>query len=94
MMPHDQHCAIEDMAERWMHEVLEHSEEPFSDQDRVHCQLFALLYIGRSLDAIDSRLMHMETLLRGMYDKEHKKCSWNSLMREINDRWRNRYGKQ
>ena len=92
MMPHAQHCAIEDMAEHWMHEVLKH--KPFSDQDRVHCQLFALLYIGHSLDAIDSRLMHMETLLRGIYDKKNNKCNWNSLMREINDRWRNRHAKQ
>lgn len=92
MMSQRENCAIEDMAEYWMDEVLNRFEEPFNEQDKVHCLLFSLLYIGHSLNAIDSRLMHMETLMKGIYDKdEDGKHSWNSLMREINDRWRARH---
>ena len=95
MMAKHEPRAIEDIMAYWMNQVLDRVDEPFSDQDTVHCQLFALLYIGHSLDAIDNRLMHMETLMKGIYDqKEESKFSWNSLMRKINDRWRNRHAKQ
>lgn len=84
--------AIEDMAEYWMNEVLGCIDEPFTDHDKVQCQLFALLYIGLMLDAIDSRLMHMETLMRGIYDQsQDKERSWNTIISEINQRWRERH---
>ena len=55
--------AVEDMAEYWMNEILDHYEEPFSDKDQTHCLLFSLLYIGHTLNAIDTRLMNMENTL-------------------------------
>lgn len=60
--------AVEDMAEYWMNRVLGRFNESFDDQDIVYCQLFALLYIGHSLDAIDTRLMNVENLLLGIYE--------------------------
>lgn len=60
--------AIEDMAEYWMNEILDCLNEPFNDQDIIHCKLFALLYIGHSLDAIDTRLMNVENLMFGIYE--------------------------
>ena len=59
--------AVEDMAEYWMNRILDRLDESFNDQDIVHCQLFAILYIGHSLDTIDTRLMNVENLLLGIY---------------------------
>ncbi len=87
--------AVEDLAEYWMNEVLDRVDEPFSDDDRVQCLLFSLLYIGRTMEAIDSRLMHMETLMKGIYDQDQEKeRSWNAIIAEINQRWRDRHAKQ
>ena len=60
--------AVEDMAEYWMNRILDRLDESFNDQDIVHCQLFAILYIGHLLDAIDTRLMNVENLLLGIYE--------------------------
>ena len=60
--------AVEDMAEYWMNRILDCLNKPFDDQDIVHCKLFALLYIGHSLDAIDTRLMNVENLMLGIYE--------------------------
>lgn len=58
--------AVEDMAEYWINEILDHYEEPFSDEDQTHCLLFSLLYIGHTLNAIDTRLMNMENTLKSI----------------------------
>ena len=86
---------VEDMAEYWINKVLNWIDEPYSENDRMQCLLFSLLYIGRTMEAIDLRLMHMETLMRGIYDQDQEKDrSWNTIMSEINRRWRKRYAKQ
>ena len=72
--------AVEDMAEYWMNRILDCLNESFNDQDIVHCKLFAILYIGHSLDAIDTRLMNVENLLLGIYEAY---CTANS--QELND---------
>ena len=70
----------EDMAEYWINRILNRFDESFNDQDIVQCQLFALLYIGHSLDAIDTRLMNIENLLQSIYEAY---CTANP--RELDD---------
>lgn len=57
---------VEDMAEYWMDEILDYYEEPFSDEKQTHCLLFSFLYIGLTLNAIDTRLMNMENTLKSI----------------------------
>lgn len=62
--------SYEDMAHYWIQRLLQSTsiarkttDEPLSQNEQMHCLLFSCMFIGLSLDAIDSRLMKIENLM-------------------------------
>lgn len=62
--------SYEDMAYYWIQRLLQSTsiarkttDAPLSLDEQMHCLLFSCMFIGLSLDAINSRLMQIENLM-------------------------------